>query len=342
MSDHVQKLADVANLINQVTANELLRPTLGEGSLESTFSNRFSEIKEDLSLKLRYAPHVRIDTVDSVRSYYQQIYAAIRAQSLLEINEFVAERDDFLNDVNGLLESIKRYEPEFVCAAIKEKGFLKDDRIRQEYETMSQSIEQETFRALNEIKDKSQSILEEAKEAAKEIEGRARLTASGISVETAQKQFKDAQKSMDSKTYLWAFISVIPAFGFVIVISLFLTDGVPDEWTWSILYYTAIRITLLTALGTAVAFCLNMFRAHLYMSERNRHRQRVANSIGAFVDSAVTREQRDLILSQLVDAVIRFDRSGLLRNESGGSLGSRTPVEAVIAKVPSDRPLDDS
>ena len=83
----------------------------------------------------------------------------------------------------------------------------------------------------------------------------------------------------------------------------------------SILYFSAVRITIIGALGGIVAFCLRMLRAHMHMAQHNQHRQRVANSIAAFVESAATPEQRDLILSQLVDSIAHFGSSGILRKE---------------------------
>ena len=53
----------------------------------------------------------------------------------------------------------------------------------------------------------------------------------------------------------------------------------------------------------------------MHMAQHNQHRQRVANSIAAFVESAATPEQRDLILSQLVDSIAHFGSSGILRKE---------------------------
>jgi len=51
------------------------------------------------------------------------------------------------------------------------------------------------------------------------------------------------------------------------------------------------------------------------MYNHNLHRQRIANSIEAFVESAELKENRDLILLHLVDAIAQFGDSGLVQKE---------------------------
>ena len=47
--------------------------------------------------------------------------------------------------------------------------------------------------------------------------------------------------------------------------------------------------------------------------ELNGHKQRVANSTESFLAAAQSPEQRDNILAKLVDAVVSFGDSGLLK-----------------------------
>ena len=72
---------------------------------------------------------------------------------------------------------------------------------------------------------------------------------------------------------------------------------------------------MLSAAGAAVTVCVRLYRAHLHMVEKNRHRVRVANSMESFVNSALEREQRDLLLAKLAEAVIDFGDSGIIKNE---------------------------
>ena len=94
-------------------------------------------------------------------------------------------------------------------------------------------------------------------------------------------------------------------------------------------YQTALRIVILSAVGAFTTYSLRMLRAHIHMSHLNKHRQRVANSIEAFVMSANTPEQRDLILANLVEAVVAFGNSGLLPHDEDTLGGQKLPTEAI-------------
>ena len=88
-----------------------------------------------------------------------------------------------------------------------------------------------------------------------------------------------------------------------------------DEMKWIFVYKSVLRLIILTVIGAVTTFFLKIFRASLHMYHHNLHRQRITNSMAAFVESAVTPEQRDLILTNLVDAVATFGNSGLIQGE---------------------------
>ena len=152
-------------------------------------------------------------------------------------------------------------------------------------------------------------------------------------MEEAQKQFREAQPLFDKKVKRWGGLSILCSVAFLGIVFYFAAADAPEKLDWTIVYYTAIRITILTAIGTATAFCLKIFRAHLHMSEKNRHRQRVANSIGAFVESAVTPDQRDLILSQLVESVVQFGNSGLLQGKEDNLYRPKMTIDSITKTI---------
>ena len=176
-------------------------------------------------------------------------------------------------------------------------------------------MKEEAENALTRVQEEANKTIEEARTLAEGIENRARQTASGISIEAAQEQFRLAQQDHDKQVKRWTWLNGISIFLFFGVAMIFFFVDLPEGETKSILYFSAVRITIIGALGGIVAFCLRMLRAHMHMAQHNQHRQRVANSIAAFVESAATPEQRDLILSQLVDSIAHFGSSGILRKE---------------------------
>ena len=79
---------------------------------------------------------------------------------------------------------------------------------------------------------------------------------------------------------------------------------------------------------------MRVLKAQLHQFLLNMHRQRVTNSIAAFVESAVTPEQRDLILGHLVESVVNFGHSGLLDAESPGeSLTPKLTVDNITRSL---------
>ena len=76
------------------------------------------------------------------------------------------------------------------------------------------------------------------------------------------------------------------------------------------------------------------------MSEKNRHRQRVANSMEAFVQSAVTPEQRDLILSQLVESIVQFGHSGLVQREDDYAYRPKMTIDSISRTLPTSHQKD--
>jgi len=106
----------------------------------------------------------------------------------------------------------------------------------------------------------------EARKLAQEIEGRARRTAAHISVEEAQKQFKLAQQDHNKRVKLWGYLSVIAIAAFFAVAVYLARVQFPEEWRWHVVYFAAIRITILTAAAAVATFCLRVLRAHMHMS----------------------------------------------------------------------------
>jgi len=85
--------------------------------------------------------------------------------------------------------------------------------------------------------------------------------------------------------------------------------------------------------GAAATFCLRILRAQMHMSQHNRHRQRVANSMEAFVEAAITPEQRDLILAQLVSSVVDFGTSGLLSREDDSVYAPKMTIDSITRMI---------
>ena len=324
----ITQLATEIKKLESIDKQKLYRPNLGDESLQSELEPKVIEVLDKAQHAIEYASAVADDQVRSLAGVIQAFYQALDSQAELDPSGYIQNKDHLLNSLVHQREEMLQYWPPFVTAAVEAKGFLKDEGILKEHDKAIENLKTQAQTALASINEESQKILTGAKKVADEIEHRARRTAARVSVEEAQTQFKEAQTHHEGQVKLWAWISVISGV-------IFLGGGVVLLWFvkldsnggWQPLYYTALRLVLLGVLGAFAAFCLRTFRAHLHMRELNLHRQRVANSIPSFVDSAVNHDQRDLILAQLIDAVATFGNSGLLRDDLA------TPTKLVVDSV---------
>ena len=204
-------------------------------------------------------------------------------------------------------------------------------------ESKSAESAQKIETAVTEARSHIQSAAEEA---AAELEA-AKAKANEISVKGAQDQFAAAADGLRSKATGWTALTVVLFFALIAVLCWLLVYPPPlissivaalspqtkqptPPVSVSLLiaasaYFTSIRLALIGVLGIGLAFCLRMTRAYFHMIEHNHHKSRVTNSIEAFVASVRTNEQKDLVLSKLVDSVTQFGDSGILDKESDKS-----------------------
>ena len=333
--DSLRQLQELSNAIKSVNRERLLRPTLGEESLQQEFAPRSEKIQQGIEFALEHAQDVHDTHVQDILSPLSNIQGIMEQQANWPNAEYVTHRSDFLTNIDAYLEELKQFWPPFVTAAVQARGFLEDEGVRREYERTMESMKKESDTALQQVRSEAEKTIEEARTLAEQIENRARRTAARISVEDAQQQFRDAQPALDRRVKIWSALGILSVGCFVGIAIYYAAVDLPDHWRWQVIYHSAIRVTILTATATAGAFCLKILRAHMHMSEKNRHRQRVANSIGSFVESAATPEQRDLILSQLVDSVTQFGNSGLVQREEDSAARPRVTIDSIMRTLSS-------
>lgn len=326
----IEELKKVLDALAGIDRGALLRKNIGDESLSDVLQPILEELDEKAEFARRYASGIGDASLDAIKNCFAAIVNALTSQAARPNTEYIAQKGTLLIQVNAQREAMLAHWPNLVAAAVLDRGFLEDEGIRKEYEATVSEMKQEASESIASIKTESNKVLEEARNLANEIETRARRTAAKISVSEAQNQFKEAQKTLNWQVAIWACLSIAALIFFGALIHNFLQmPDFPKDWTWQIAYYSAIHITTLGAAGAFATFCMRIFRAQLHMFQYNLHRQRVTNSIEAFVESAVTPEQRDLILTKLVDAVVSFGNSGLLREDGSESVGSKLTIDNI-------------
>lgn len=283
--DQIQTLMRTVEELNDIDRDKLLRPGLGEISLKEEIEPKLEILNKKIDLILQFALDVHGEVIDNINSILSSICQYMDAQCEREVADYVTHKDGFLEQFQVQFEEINRYWPNIITAAIESRGFLEDEEIKKEYDQAIEEMKQESENALVRVKEEANKTIEEARTLAEEIENRARRTASRISVEAAQEQFHLAQQDHDKQVKLWSWLSGSSIVLFFAITLLFLFGNSPEGETKSIVYFSAVRITIIGASGGIVAFCLRILRAHMHMAQHNQHRQRVANSIAAYASS---------------------------------------------------------
>ena len=135
------------------------------------------------------------------------------------------------------------------------------------------------------------------------------------------------------KILLWSKFSAGSIVAFI-AFALVLWFIKPDAKTiYDSIYFTTIRITILITIGAFTAFSLKILRAHMHMKELNKHRERLSNSLPAFVE-AVSENQRDIIITNLVDAISSFGKSGLLQKEDDSMSIPKIVIDTISKTLP--------
>jgi len=135
---------------------------------------------------------------------------------------------------------------------------------------------------------------------------------------------------------IWGGISIGLIIIFVGVIIYMLKIKLPNEWTWQVIYYSVIRAAIIGFVGTLMAFSLKILKSHLHMREHNLHRERIANSMAAFSESAMNKDQRDIILSKLVESVANFGNSGMINKDEDGN--SKVTIDNITRTLSAIKP----
>lgn len=337
--DQVDALRTLGERLNALEKDRLFRESYGPLSLSERMNPIFGEIQDKISVGIDHGSLVSDDTMNNFVSYSEQMINLMDQLISLDENQFAIQKDAVASQIESTLFQVRTLWPEVYCAALGTLNLFDEskDRVGAEYaQRMVEEVQRIVEETVASAKSESEEIIRAAKDEAEGVKSSARRTAEGVSVEAAQDQFKEAQELLRRQTRNWARLSVGSLVVFFGVCATFFVIGVPKgDGYLNLIYNTTIRITVLMAIGAVSAFCLRIYRAHLHMGEKNKHRQRVANSIEAFLNSTASDEQRDLILAQLVESVTQFGSSGLLAREDDNVYRPRVTVDTILKSLSS-------
>lgn len=333
----IQQLDGTIGKLNAVDSEKLLRRSLGDESLESVFGPELEKVRSLAAFVTQHGRSVHSDHVNQARATLDVIANEMQAQANRPSAEYISNRANFLSGVRTQLEEARRWLPFFAASAVLERGFLEDEGIRREYRRVVDDLKAQTAATLATVKEEADKAVSGAKTLADEIEARARRSATRTSVEEAQRQFKEASDELATKVKTWGWIAAGSIGALILLPFAFMAWPLPAPEPWPLaVYHTILRVFVLSAAGAAATVAIRIFRAHLHMVEKNRHRVRVANSVESFVNSALEPQQRDLLLAKLTEAIVDFGDSGIIRgdkDDSGSTVVSGELLGRILAAL---------
>lgn len=268
--------------------HSIYRDDLGKFSLEGKLKNRIDKMLTMLLIEEQYLHDFPDEILQNIVSNLQDMRTTVERQRTRPDDDYINRNSDILANFIHRIDQINSYMPHFKTAKFDDIGV--DD--------------------LSIMKDQVRQIIDAQLADAKNI----RNTAAGVAIPEAQNEFSDAAKSNLKQAWFWGIISIGFIYNFILFVQSFRTTDLTNFDTLKLIIFGSTRLTVLFALGAVIAFCLKILRAQLHMKERNAHRGRLSNSLGAFVAST-SENQRDLVLSILIQEISSFGKSGLLQKD---------------------------
>ena len=332
-------MSETINAIKKLDKEKIIRPGYGEASL-LTWEPEYANMLNKLRFVQKYWSKVDGKTNQQVQNALNNILSIL--QQIISADEafFVSNKQQLIRQISDSFNEIKQHYPKYAVEALDESGLLENSDLKSQVEslttTLTTTLKNSTEDALKDIELASEKIIENTTKKANDIDFVVRQTAEHISVQEAQNQFKNAAQNNKKNVIVWGCITIFLVIIFSISVICMLNANLPDQWTWKMIYFSGLRIAILGFIGTLLAFSLKMLKSYLHMKEHNLHRQRIANSMASFAESATSKEQRDLILSRLIDSVSTFGNSGMVNNDEDNN--SKITIDNITRTLSALKP----
>ncbi len=301
---------------NTLDKEQLYRENLGKQSLGDEIKYELEDIVFFITEHSKYANKLSDVSLQKLITAFQHLRIEIDRVGNITDSDFINTKGKIINTINAQIDLLLVHKPAFIIEKIESSGLLDDAGISKKLKKAEATVDFKITQLDKKLKelDKREATI--------------RRTAVGISVEEAQKQFSEAASEQDKKILLWSKFSagsIVVFIGFSLVLWFIKPDA---KTIYDSIYFTTIRITILITIGAFTAFSLKILRAHMHMKELNKHRERLSNSLPAFVE-AVTENQRDIIITNLVDAISSFGKSGLLQKEDDSTSIPKIVIDTI-------------
>lgn len=303
--------------LERVEIDEVKRTRLGPASLAAEFDDMWEDVELIKHLARSYGKLVHDDIVRSMVATVASITSTLESQASRSDAQYTQRRELFIESLRRDIEESRRWQPIVASCVALDKGLLDAESLNAQVKRSVADFKGERERFLEGLQVALDNSIKDFNKHVEEMIAQVRRTAQGVSVEEAQKQFREAAPHDKKRVWLWAWLSVLASAVLLIVGIVSINGGsqMLTEPSWESLPGAVLRLFLLSVLAGMATFTFRMLRAHLHIAEKNRHRVRVANSIDSFLQSTSDPSQRDLIFAKLLDSIVSYGDSGLVQHE---------------------------
>lgn len=313
----LQRLNRVLDDLASVEMDEVKRTRLGRASLAPDLDGMEEDIDQIAHLAKSYGKLVHDEIIQSMIETVHSIASTLESQSDRSDTQFTQNRALFIESLRRHIEGSRRWQPIVASCVALDKGLYDAESLKAEVQRSVANFKGERERFLEGMQAALDNNIKEFNKHVEKMIDQVRRTAQGVSVEEAQKQFREAAPHDKKRVWLWTGLSVLASAVLLVVGVVSIRGGsqMLTDPTWESLPGVVLRLFLLSVLAGMATFTFRMLRAHLHIAEKNRHRVRVANSIDSFLQSTSDPSQRDLIFAKLVDSIVSYGDSGLVQHE---------------------------
>ena len=313
----LQRLDRALDDLEKVKIDEVKRDRLGPASLAAEVGDLEEDIELITHLAKSYGKLVHDEIIRLMIATVESITGTLESQASRSDAQYTQHRELFIESLRRHIEESRRWQPIVASCVALDKGLLDAESLNAEVKRSVAGFKGERERFLEGLRVALDNSIKEFNKHVEEMIAQVRRTAQGVSVEEAQKQFREAAPHDKKRVWLWAWLSVLASAVLLVVGIVSIQGGsqVLTEPSWESLPGAVLRLFLLSVLAGMATFTFRMLRAHLHIAEKNRHRVRVANSIDSFLQSTSDPSQRDLIFAKLVDSIVSYGDSGLVQHE---------------------------
>lgn len=315
----LERFGKVKASIDAVDWNSFFKRNLGDlsfASWESQINDVIGKINGAAKVTQLLTNQELSNFVGALDNFYRAV-DQVRGQN---DNDFANQRHQLEAELKASLEDVGNFWPPIAVRIIETNPVLQQ----------AHEFEDVLLKRLEELEAASERTQDEIKSFADSQIGKARETAQGISVDAAKIQFDGAVDTYHGRVRIWVFISAVLTAATLLLLWWFLVQPPDLSLAWGIAYFVSIRLAIFGVAATVTAFSFGMVKANMQLREANAHRARLANSVNAFLVASESPQQRDIILTRLVEAVAEHPDAGFVKSGTDNESRGRFSVENLV------------